>query len=106
MMVGKRPGQRQLELRRFPPQHTEGQRRQRFGVTLPCWQGGKHPAPAAANEMGDDARELDIGILKNVDAPVFRLGAALDQGRPLARQIVQRTNGGRRDNTRTDQAIR
>jgi hypothetical protein len=80
MMFGNLLGQRTLELRLFPPQNTEGKRRQRFGIALPRQQGDEPPAPAAAQQIRDDAGELDIGILQDFDDPVVRPGAALDQG--------------------------
>ena len=80
MMFGNLLGQRTLELRLFPPQNTEGKRRQRFGIALPRQQGDEPPAPAAAQQIRDDAGELDIGILQDFDDPVVRPGAALNQG--------------------------
>ena len=48
---------------------------------------------------------LMVGLLQHLDDPVFRLRTGLDQGHACARQIPQGTDGGRRDNARTDEAM-
>jgi hypothetical protein len=104
MMGGTRPGAR--ELRAFPPQDIEGQRRQHVGGALPRPECGEQPAPAAAEPIGDDTRARAMGIPTHVDTPVVRLRPGLDQGHPRVRQMPSRTNGGRRDKARTDEAMR
>src|SRR3974390_2568769 len=89
MMLLDPPVERQNQIRALPPQLAPGEMGHRLGRGPTLDQAPQHRAAGYAENVGSDARQLDVGGLQEPEEPVAFGRLALHQLAAVAQQLAQ-----------------
>ena len=105
MMLGQTPLERLDQVLQLGPQAALGQLGHRLGCHVPLDEGLQHGCTGHAEDIRRHTRQLDVGRLQQLERPIALGRQGFGKGSPMAQEITQLTDLGRRHEARSDQAV-
>jgi len=99
-MRGEPTRQRRGQLRPLPSERAFGQLGQHPSITFAGDEGAQHRPAGCAQDITGDKAEFEIRRFQQLPHAIHFMGALLDQGRAMSRQITQVADWRGRDEAR------